>query len=77
MPESELGFSKKSHARFGGCNTLRRTLKQPCRKFAFKLGHLLAERRLNQIQIEGSAADAAQLDHPDERAQLTKFHGSS
>jgi hypothetical protein len=32
---------------------------------------------LDQIQIKGSAADAAQLDHSDECTQLTKFHGSS
>ena len=35
VPESELGFSKKSHARFGGCDTLRRALQKPSRQLAF------------------------------------------
>ena len=74
MADRELRLAEEGQSRVGREHTGGGALKQPRRQLALEAADLLAQRRRANAQIQRSAAHAAELDDPDEVAQLTQFH---
>ena len=74
VPQHQLRLMKKRQPGFGGRHALGAALQQAGREFAFEPADLLAQRRLHQLEVLRSAADAAQLNDPDKVAQLAQLH---
>ena len=74
VAQYQLRLMKKRQPGFGGRHALGAALQQTGRELALQPADLLAQRRLHQLEILRSAADAAQFDDADKVAQLAQFH---
>jgi hypothetical protein len=70
VAQCQLRFSEKRQTGLGRHHPIVGSSQQTGRKLAFQPANLLAKRRLAQLQITGSSADAAELDDPNKICQL-------